>query len=257
MSLGHGAKKSIVAHGGTPSAIYSLRQLYKYSGPILKIRRSSDDTTQDFYFSNTQYGIPEDDILTFVGSNDGFVETWYDQSGRGAHATRSTLSEQPKIVSSGVIEKNNNRPTITFSGAQRLLTSQSLTCGASFGVFDRSSNQQVVAQRTNSAAYRAMFAGVADDLYWTHEAYAKDGGSLVDRTTTSAPLNYANIGLFQATGVGTPDSQSTIVAPFFLGYGNPSYDWLTGSISEIVVFESDVRSKRTYIENDQMEYYNI
>ena len=257
MSLGHGAKKSIVAYGGTPSAIYSLRQLYRYSGPILKIRRSSDDTTQDFYFSNTLYGIPEDDILTFVGANDGFVETWYDQSGNGHHATRAVYSEQPKIVSSGVIEKINSRPTLVFSGAQRLLTTAgNITFGSSFGVFDRSNIQQVIGQ-LNTSAYRGLFPGGADDLYWTHEAYAKDGGSLVDRTTTTAPLNYANIGLFQATGVGTPNGESIRENVVWLGYGTPSYAYLTGSISEIVIFNSDIRSKRTYIENDQMEYHNI
>ena len=135
-------------------------------------------------------------------------------------------------------------------------TAGNITFGSSFGVFDRSNIQQVIGQ-LNTSAYRGLFPGGADDLYWTHEAYAKDGGSLVDRTTTTTPLNYANIGLFQATGVGTPNGESIRENVVWLGYGTPSYAYLTGSISEIVIFNSDIRSKRTYIENDQMEYHNI
>lgn len=257
MSLGHGTKKSIVSYGGTPSAIYSLRQLYKYTGPILKIRRSSDNTTQEFQFSNDLYGIPEQQILDFVGAGDGFVETWYDQSGNSHHATAPTTDEQPKIVTSGVIEKKNNRPTIIFSGTQRLYSSTFVTFGSSFGVFQRDNVQSVISQM-QSSTYRGLFPGVADDAYWTHSDYATNGGNLVNISTTSSPLGgIVGTQLFQAGGFGTPNDQPTVNQRHYIGYGTPSYAYLNGVISEIVVFPTDIRSKRDYIEQDQMEYYNI
>lgn len=257
MSLGHGSKKSIVAHGKNPSAIYSLRQLYRYSGPILKIRRSSDDTTSEFSFSNNLYGIPIDDILTFVDSGDGYVETWYDQSGNSRHATNTNTATQPKIVTGGVLETKNGRPTILFSGSQTL-TAPTTLFGSSFGVFQRSNFQMVISQLTGSATYRGLFVGSADDLYWTHSDYAYNGGSLVNISTTSSPLSaVTGTSLFQVSGVGTPDSQSIRNSGHIIGNGTPSYAPLNGVISEIVVFNEDIRAKRAYIEQEQMEYFNI
>ena len=34
---------------------------------------------------------------------DGFVETWYDQSGNGSDATQATAGSQPKIVNAGAL----------------------------------------------------------------------------------------------------------------------------------------------------------
>ena len=257
MSLGHGAKKSIVSYGGTPSAIYSLRQLYKYTGPILKIRRSSDNATQDFYFSGNLYGIPEQEILDFVGVGDGYVETWYDQSGKSRHATTTNTALQPKIVSSGVMEKKNNRPTILFSGSQYLPCPTTLF-GSSFGVFQRDNFQMVISQLAAGSTYRGLFVGGADDLYWTHSDYAYNGGELRNISDSSSPISSASGSLlYQATGVGTPDSQPIQNRTHNLGYGTPSYQYLTGVISEIVIFTTDVRVKRNYIEQDQIEYFNI
>lgn len=258
MSLGHGAARSIAIHGGNPQCIFSLRQLAKYVGPVLKIRRSSDNVTELFYFSTNRYGINENEILDFVGANDGFVETWYDQSGGNRHATNTTTDQQPKIVTAGAIEKKNGRPTILFSGSQSLNVTTT-TFGSSFGVFQRNSVASVISQTTSGGAtYRAMFPGSADDLYWVHSDYSTNGGPLVNRSTTTSPLSgIVGANLFQASGFGTPDSQSVMIKTHALGFGTPSYAPLTGVISEILVFPTDIRDKRTYIEQNQMEYYLI
>lgn len=255
MALGHGSKKSIVSHGGTPQLVLSLRQLYKYSGPILKIRRDSDDTTQLFSFSNNLYGIPTDDILTFVGSGNGYIETWYDQSGDNRDATNTTLAEQPRIVNSGVLETKNGKPTIVFSGSQRLNVTTT-TFGSSFAIAQRSSNFQVISEMLSGATYRGLFTGTADDAYWVHEQYAYNGSSLGGIVENNLNPIFGN-DLFQFTGVGTPNGQSVQVRPHSLGYGTPSFAYLNGYISELVVFPDDIRSKRAYIEQEQMEYYSI
>lgn len=257
MGLSHGGKLSIVAYGGEVQAIYSLRQLYKYFGPILKIRRSLDNTIQDFYFNNQYYGLDTSEILNFVGEGDGFVETWYDQSGNNKHATNTTQIEQPRIVSSGIIELKNNKPTIVFSGAQRLTVASSTLFGSSFGVFQRTNVQMVISQLASSS-YRGLFPGSADDAYWTHSEYSYNGNNLVNINNGSSPLNsLVGNSLFQATGVGTPDSQPIQNKTHVLGFGTPSYAYLSGCISEIVIFNSDIRIKREYIEKDQMGFYGI
>lgn len=91
---------------------FSMRQLRTaYAGNCLKVRRSSDNTTLDIGFSGGW--LDESALTAFVGANDGFVDTWYDQTVNGYNATQATTTLQPRIVSSGTVLK----PTPTRSGA--------------------------------------------------------------------------------------------------------------------------------------------
>jgi len=98
-----------------PSAegAYSLRKLRSaYSSYCIKVRRSSDNATQDIGFVDNVLDTVS--LLTFIGENSGYIDTWYDQSGNGRNLTQSTTSQQPLIVSSGAINKTNNKPSIYF-----------------------------------------------------------------------------------------------------------------------------------------------
>jgi hypothetical protein len=53
-------------------------------------------------------------LTAFVGANNGFVVTWYDQSGNARNATQSTAANQPQIVSSGSVITQSGKPTIDF-----------------------------------------------------------------------------------------------------------------------------------------------
>ena len=57
---------------------------------------------------NNYYGL-------YTPAYDGFVETWYDQSGNGNDAVQSTTSKQPKIVDGGsIVTDSNQNPSIQF-----------------------------------------------------------------------------------------------------------------------------------------------
>ena len=88
---------------GSASAAYGLRNLSStYSGNVVEVRRSSDDTTQNF----TATEITDGTLLAFVGtggSDNGHVKTWYDQSGNSRDAVQATAASQPKIVDAGVL----------------------------------------------------------------------------------------------------------------------------------------------------------
>ena len=94
------------------SAAYSLRDLASASvgSAVVRVRRSSDNTEQDF----TSAEITDGTLTTFTGANNGFVTTWYDQSGNSNNAVQSTAIEQPKLVSSGVVELENGKPCIIW-----------------------------------------------------------------------------------------------------------------------------------------------
>ena len=54
------------------------------------------------------------DLYTSQGN--GFVETWYDQSGNGNHATQGSATNQPKIVDSGSLVTQDGKPALAFDG---------------------------------------------------------------------------------------------------------------------------------------------
>src|SRR5262245_14294566 len=64
--------------GTAAKAGYSTRKLRSaYAGSALKVRRSSDDATQDIGFVSDQLDTAT--LASFVGANNGFINTWYDQ----------------------------------------------------------------------------------------------------------------------------------------------------------------------------------
>jgi hypothetical protein len=96
------------------SAGYSLRKLSStYSGSCIRVRRSSDNAEQDFGFVSN--ALDTASLLTFVGAGNGFVTTWYDQSGLGRNAIQTTASNQPIIATSGVVNTLNGKNTIRFN----------------------------------------------------------------------------------------------------------------------------------------------
>jgi len=88
---------------GGAAAAYSLRDIGAIGNrtiynAVVKVRRDSDDTTQDFSANQVATG----QVEVFVGSgNSGFVDTWYDQSGNKKDCTMPNTSLQPFIVDSG------------------------------------------------------------------------------------------------------------------------------------------------------------
>jgi hypothetical protein len=98
------------------AAAYSLRRLSgSYGGPLIKVRRSSDNTEQDI-FPLGNGSLDTTSLLSFVGANNGFVTTWYDQSSGLNHLVQSDAAKQPSIVTSGVVNTYANRPNLTFDG---------------------------------------------------------------------------------------------------------------------------------------------
>ena len=73
-----------------PAAAYSLRSLTGGDPEVVNVRRSSDNDERKFTVSQINSGA----LASYIGSgNDGFVETWYDQSGNGNHATQTLASK--------------------------------------------------------------------------------------------------------------------------------------------------------------------
>lgn len=80
------------------SVAYSVRKLSStYAGYALRIRRSSDNAAQDIGFTAGGH-LDTISLKTFVGSGNGFITTWYDQSGNNINLTQATTSQQPVLL---------------------------------------------------------------------------------------------------------------------------------------------------------------
>ena len=99
-------------------AAYSLlRVRSSYAGACLRVRRSSDNTESDIGFGSNNK-IDQSALLSFVGSGDGYVTKWYDQSGLALDAYQTTQGAQPMIVSAGAVTANSaGKTALKFPGS--------------------------------------------------------------------------------------------------------------------------------------------
>jgi hypothetical protein len=109
--------------GITAAGAYSLRRVRSaYTGNAIRVRRSPDN-------AETNIGLTASGdldlaaLLAHVGSGNGFVTTWYDQSGNGRNATQTDPTRQPPIVRNGALITENGRPYIDFAGDKGLFIS--------------------------------------------------------------------------------------------------------------------------------------
>ena len=110
------------------AAGYSLRRLSVNTTNVVRVRRSSDNAEDDF----TADEITDGTLLAWVGntaSDNGFVTTWYDQSGNSNDATQGTAASQPKIVSAGSLITSNGYTVIEYDGTDDNLTTSLTATG--------------------------------------------------------------------------------------------------------------------------------
>jgi hypothetical protein len=76
---------------------FSMRVLESdYTGPIIRLRRASDNAEQDFSWADNDI-VDITAINAWRGASNVFVHTWYDQSGLGRDATQTDTNRQPRF----------------------------------------------------------------------------------------------------------------------------------------------------------------
>lgn len=108
-------------------ALFKLKAAY--TGWCLEIRRDSDNATVDVGFdSNGEFSLDSPvsaggTLGTWIGSNSGFVRSWYNQA-EGPNnfpLTSSLTTNQPRVVNAGVVETFNGKPAMISIDATDLL----------------------------------------------------------------------------------------------------------------------------------------
>jgi len=93
LSTGGAQHRFLIDEVGDAGGAYSFQALSTtYAGPVVNIRRASDDEAQDFTAAQVISDLP-----TFLDSTTGFVVTWYDQAGSN-DVTQATTASQPQAL---------------------------------------------------------------------------------------------------------------------------------------------------------------
>ena len=241
-------------YGGAAVA-YSLRSLtLYYTGPVVRVRRSSDNTESDF----TATEVSDGTLATWVGAgNNGFVRTWYDQSGNNQDAIQLTAANQPKIVdsASGLILENG-KPGVSFDGSDDFLQAASVSVSQPATIV-------TVAKKTNASHYfdgatsRITLFGNTVSLYLI--AGAQIGVSLntaaqslffVETDTTDTV--YVN-SITQFTG----NAGSANLTDLLLGKQTSGLNYANQVMQDFIIYSSNQSSNRVGIEANINAHYSI
>ena len=197
--------------------------------------------------------------LKFVETtSNGFVETWYDQSGNSKDAVQLTAAEQPKIVSAGALLADG----LTFDGSDDSMTTTSAISSTNIAIacVSKSANNA-------TAGIFSMLDGFNDGheaLYLAGEIRIASNSSDLDVsiTTTNQNLYFANYdGSTQSlsSNGGTPSTKSTsqtISVSAVAQIGSRSGgNKLNGSIEELIVYASDQSANRAALETNILSHY--
>jgi len=220
--------------------------------------------------------LEQDDNVDYIISNfkvsriarNGFVETWYDQSGNGNDATQESASQQPAIVQNGGITTSNGSPSVRFDGSNDELdfTDLTLTDATVFNVinFDISKSSGIVlggsaAAGSGGAMIPFMLNSSSTSVYvnasvgsqFVNGASTTFGTRLEARTAlrTGSQLLYTIVDLDVAEadtidGIGRTPSDQTTHHPL-------------AHYNEVIIYNSDLSSDRGTIESEIANHYNI
>lgn len=251
---------------GQPEAAYSLRNLNgNLQTNVVRLRRSGDNEEQDF----TAEEVQNETILNFVGSDDAFVVTWYDQSGNNFHASNPTASEQPILVNSGVVNKEGLKPSIKFDSSRltNLFSTHKLSTPRSvFIVIKENEVKQnpyfygnSEGQLVNMLALGFTSSSKVRSFINTINSYNDPNRGSFSIYTSILDSEEGKIRRNGVTGSLGNSTGTSVITTLKIGVSllMSSSTAADGNISEIIDFGSNKNSEVTEIEQNINNFYNI
>jgi len=263
---------------GSAAAAYSVRKLRTlYTGSAIRVRRSSDNTEQDIGF-DVNGNLDESALTTFVGAGNGFVTTWYDQSGNGRNVTQATATFQPQIIQSGSLITENSRASIRFDGSNDFL----LNTTKGFAV--NNITHFAVSTRDTTGVFQPIFStgilsgSIGFGFYYTNTNlltqqtrdavnvnsigdYANIQGNLniisAVNTTTTINVYFNGVNNVNANHTISGNSNGYMAFGTRFDSSNGNGFALNGKVSEYIFWQNNLSANLDAIEIDVNNYYTI
>jgi hypothetical protein len=244
------------------AAAYSVRRVVSsYSGPAMEVQSGSVSASIGF---DSLGNLDTASLEAFAGSGDAFVKTWYDQSGNGRHAVQESASRQPRILRTGSVVLENNKPGINFISAnlcrldsigtwdyQTTFTVTRFYTRPAFAYIYTSKNTtQKLLSDVDGQSYRIfisnpLYSGIVPSLTNQDFIYSLFSGSSSEIEVNNV-LTSGSIAIYGAGGV-------TIG---IAGNDNAS-SALNGVIQELIFYSSNQSQNKNTVKTNINSYYNI
>jgi len=262
------------------SAARRLRSAYNRLDPIIRVRRSSDNSESDFAGLGTKGEVDLAAVAAFCGAGDGQLTKIYDQSGNGRDFAQSSTTIQPIVCESGTALTEGGRlaPKYVAVTAHKMEVASS----TSFYPFLHTTGGSVfvVSKASDTAAVKAILVtnngGTANDgflltrdaservLWQSTRLTGPASGSSVFDTSTNGSTSHSILAItvdpdnataanrlfgwengtaltgFVNAQTGTPNSVASSTFNLRMGDYNTLSSPFDGSIQEVVIFSNVV-----------------
>lgn len=248
-------------------AAYSLRKLRSdYSGPAIRVRRSSDNKEQDIEFFDV--ALDSKSLFSFTGENEGFLVKWYDQSGYKRDRFQTDFSSQAQIV-------KNGKFLVTLNGRAGVSYRNQNDFTLSWGMVSQPFTRNYVATRRNSAGFVHMInstAGSPNTTNWStspnnHGLNAEGTGAIYLSCSWLNGQSAVFTTIFNGKKSLLSKNRENTIEGFggLLGFDGIRYggfqnknQCFDNDAFELIVFGRAIsESHRSMIEVNQMKYYGI
>lgn len=251
----------------------SMRVLVSdYNGPLIRLRRSSDNQERDFTWADNDI-LDVAAINSWRGASNVFVVIWYDQSGLGRNATQGSINNQPQFFS-----------TVAFPYFQGDGSNDHLTVDTPRGIQDvtNNGNQGTVlgimkASRKNQHSFGVLIGRNrwSSHLNWGNNNVYFDPGACCNnprvfnnssktnlweqytfiKTTTNAIARSAGVQRFNGTHT---TGRCTLEEDFAIGWatGNENGNHATTAFLELVMYKTDI-SDFVEIEDNSRSFWDL
>jgi hypothetical protein len=254
------------------AAAYSVRKLDKdYTGYCMKVREDSGDTEADIGFDGSG-NLDTAAIATHCGIANGYVVTWYDQSGNSRNATQSTGTIQPQIYDGSNVYTVNNKPALTLK--------DNTTAGGGFQVSGISQSQPYTictvamvqaGTSNNTYAWSALPLLSLNNTSGSGTVLCVGGGNTTITTVLDSTQDVqglymiaadsSNLELYARTSVGEASSTTgSTVSSYAPNYvmGRRIQDVSNWTMQDLIIWDSDqLTSNKADIRNAINSYYSI
>jgi hypothetical protein len=247
------------------AAAYSLRKLRTaYTGSAIRVRRAVGSPPEaDIGFSNNELDVAT--LESFCSGTDGFVTTWYDQSGNGRNATQATAANQPRIVTAGSVITEGGKPAVDHQRTTTLNIAINLNVGKTYSIygvvkFDLQGNE-IIGSSQGGYSY-AIYADATNNYHSASNAFGSSNGVF--------GLNFALLSVYRdnSTTINQYKNSSILGASFTMNNNNDFnfrslsgeqdilYN-LDGKLSEAIIYSTNQISNQSGLEGNIKNYYGL
>ena len=259
------------------SFAYSMRRLFDdYSGPLVRLRRASDNAEQDFYTTDSDL-IDNDAINSWAGGSTVHLKIWYDQSGKNRNAVQNNNGTQPTFYTDPVRPYfrglNRRQYLVVQNGSIQVVTNNGKQGTVLFVLRATRNNQNsfgVLSGRNRWSAHtnwsnQYFYFDPGYCCYGNRNFSNVQGQSAFMQYTVLAGSNNTlmrqNGVTMRSGGIGT--QRCTLTANFGIGAALRNGDIRSGNASdsyftELIMFNTDIASSDyDALEQNQMSFWGL